>query len=178
MLLTKEKAARDKALFWATQAREPAPWYQHEELGYNYRMSNIVAGIGRGQLVYLDEHRACKETIYHRYEEGLRGLPVKMNPYLPESAPNFWLSCILIDENCPVKFMDVLQRLNDANIETRPIWKPMHLQPYYAAREFVSAADRPVDEDIFSRGLCLPSDIKMTEDEQDYVIQQIQACFL
>lgn len=178
MLITKEKKDRDKALFWATQAREPAPWYQHEELGYNYRMSNVVAGIGRGQLRHLDEHRALKEKIYCRYKEGLKGLPMRLNPYMENDCqPNFWLSCILLDEGCKITFMDIYNRLNENNIESRPIWKPMHMQPFYAGHDFIMAEDRPVDEDIFSRGLCLPSDIKMTEEEQDRVIDVIKSFF-
>lgn len=177
MLITPDKAARDKALFWATQAREPAPWYQHEEIGYNYRMSNVVAGIGRGQLLHLEEHRDAKEAIYRRYEQGLANLPVRMNPYLAESTPNFWLSCMLIDEDCSVDPMTVMQALADANVEARPIWKPMHSQPVFADCDFITAADTPLDERIFARGLCLPSDIKMTTEEQDGVIEMIRNCF-
>lgn len=177
MLLTAEKQARDKAYFWATQAREPAPWYQHEEIGYNYRMSNVVAGIGRGQLLHLDEHREAKERIYKRYLAGLKDLPITMNPYLPCMKPNFWLSCMLIDEGVNVKPMQVLEALASANIEARPIWKPMHMQPVFKANDFIYVEDKPVNEDIFARGLCLPSDIKMTEAEQDYVIEQIKKCF-
>ena len=177
MLITAEKAARDKAFFWATQSREKAAWYQHEEIGYNYRMSNVVAGIGRGQLLHIEEHRAAKERIYRRYENGLKGLPLRMNPYLPETQPNFWLSCILLDENCGVKPMELFEKLNAANIETRPIWKPMHMQPVFKNNDFISVAETPINEEIFARGLCLPSDVKMTEEEQDYVIEQIKACF-
>ncbi len=179
MLLTTDKAARDKALFWATQAREKAPWYQHEELGYNYRMSNIVAGIGRGQLLHLDEHRAAKEAIYHRYEALLpgSGVPVTMNPYLEDTVPNFWLSCMLIDRGVKTGFMDVLNALAAENIESRPIWKPMHMQPFYKDRDFVYVEDSPVDEDIFSRGLCLPSDIKMSEETQARVSEIIMEEF-
>ena len=192
MLITKMKDKRDKALFWATQTREPAPWYQHEELGYNYRMSNVVAGIGRGQLKHLEEHRMLKEKIYMRYKEGLAGLPLKMNPYLEDSRPNFWMSCILIDRDamceqirtdikttwkheygktCPD---EIAAKLNEYNIETRPIWKPMHMQPFYANNDFISTG---CGEDLFNRGLCLPSDIKMTEQEQDMVIEIIRSCF-
>ena len=177
MLLTEDKAARDKAFFWATQAREKAAWYQHEEIGYNYRMSNVVAGIGRGQLLHIEEHRAAKEKIYRRYEQGLKGLPVKMNPYLPNTQPNFWLSCMLIDEDCKVSPMTVMDTLAALNVETRPIWKPMSMQPVFKAHDFVAVADKPVGADIFARGLCLPSDIKMTEEEQDFVIKAIKSCF-
>ncbi len=177
MLITEDKTARDKALFWATQAREPAPWYQHEEIGYNYRMSNVVAGIGRGQLIHLEEHRATKEKIYRRYEEGFKGLPVKMNPYLRCSRPNFWLSCMIIDEGCSVSSMDIMNMLNEANVEARPIWKPMHMQPVFKDNDFITVKEKSVGEDIFRRGLCLPSDIKMTEEEQDIIIDLIRTIF-
>lgn len=177
MLVTSDKQARDKALFWATQAREAAPWYQHEEIGYNYRMSNVVAGIGRGQLIHLEEHRTAKEKIYRRYEQAFKDLPVKMNPYLEDTRPNFWLSCILIDEDCPVDPMDIMNKLNDANVEARPIWKPMHMQPVFKDNDFISVSDVPVGEKIFKRGLCLPSDIKMTEEEQDIIIDIIKSMF-
>ena len=177
MLITEEKSARDKAFFWSTQAREKAYWYQHEEIGYNYRMSNVVAGIGRGQLLHLDEHRALKEKIYRRYEQGLKGLPVKMNPYLAETIPNFWLSCLTIDKGVKINPIEILEKLDKKNIETRPIWKPMHMQPVFKDCDFVSVSKNPVSEDIFARGLCLPSDIKMTEKEQDYVIDCIKGCF-
>lgn len=178
MLLTDEKEAADKARFWSTQARENFPWYQHEELGYNYRMSNILAGIGRGQLLHLNEHKALKRTIYQRYQEGLRGLPVTMNPYLEYTEPNFWLSCLLIDEGCSVTPDVIRERLEDYNVESRPIWKPMHMQPFYKDRSFVSAVDgMDVGADIFARGLCLPSDIKMTAKVQETVIEIIKSCF-
>ena len=177
MLITADKAARDKALFWATQAREQAPWYQHEEIGYNYRMSNVVAGIGRGQLIHLDEHRLAKEKIYRRYEQGFKGLPVKMNPYLENTCPNFWLSCMLIDEQCDINPMDIINRLNDANVESRPIWKPMHMQPVFKDNDFISVSKISVGEQIFERGVCLPSDIKMTEEEQDIIIGIIKSMF-
>ena len=176
MLVTDDKSARDKAFFWSTQSREKAPWYQHEELGYNYRMSNVVAGIGRGQLLHLDEHKAIKQKIYDRYCEGLKNLPVKMNPYLRDTDPNFWLSCLIIDKGVKVSPMDILNRLSDANVESRPIWKPMHMQPLYKDNDFITAGDN-VGEDVFARGLCLPSDIKMTEEEQDFVIDVIKDCF-
>lgn len=177
MLITKDAAAREKAFFWATQAREKAPWYQHKEIGYNYRMSNVVAGIGRGQLLHLDEHRTRKEKIYKRYRSGLKELPVCMNPYLECSTPNFWLSCMLIDAKCGVKCMDIYNKLGEANIESRPIWKPMHMQPVFKDCDCIKAENDFVDEDIFGRGLCLPSDIKMTEAEQARVIDVIESCF-
>ncbi len=182
MLLSDDGEAVQKARFWATQARDQAPWYQHSEIGYNYRMSNIVAGIGRGQLLHLDEHRKQKKKIYFRYKEGFRDLPVEMNPYLDCSEPNFWLSCMLIDrklaESKEVTPEGIRLALQEKNAEARPIWKPMHMQPVYADRDFVCAAGEDVGADIFNRGLCLPSDIKMTEEEQDRVIEIIRRCFL
>lgn len=177
MLLSGDKKAIDKARFWSTQSREPAAWYEHKEIGYNYRMSNIVAGIGRGQLKYLDEHKAGKREIYMRYQRLLKDLPVSMNPYLDCSEPNFWLSCILIHEDCSVLPLAVMDELNKYKIETRPIWKPMHMQPVFKNNDFVSVAEKCVDEDIFARGLCLPSDIKMTEEEQKFVADKIISCF-
>ena len=177
MLVAKDKSAREKAFFWATQAREKAAWYQHEEIGYNYRMSNVVAGIGRGQLLHLDEHREKKEKIYRRYQEGLKDLPLTMNPYLPCTKPNFWLSCALINDDCPVLAMDVLSKLDEANIEGRPIWKPMHMQPVFANHDFISVEKKSVGERIFEKGFCLPSDIKMTVEEQEFVIETIKSCF-
>ncbi len=177
MLFTETKEDREKAFFWATQAREPAPWYQHNEIGYNYRMSNVVAGIGRGQLLHLDEHRDLKEKIYFRYKEGLKDLPVKMNPYLPDTKPNFWLSCMTINEGCKIDPMTVINKLAEKNIDSRPIWKPMHMQPVFEKNDFISVHQTPVNEDIFARGLCLPSDIKMTDEEQDYVISVIKSVF-
>lgn len=177
MLITAEKEAKEKAYFWATQAREKAPWYQHEEIGYNYRMSNVVAGIARGQLIHIEEHRKKKEEIYKRYLQGFQSLPVKMNPYLPHMKPNFQLSRLLIDEDCQVKPMEIYEKLAEANIETRPIWKPMHMQPVFKANDFICIGKKSVGKEIFSRGLCLPSDIKMTEEEQDFVINQVKSCF-
>ena len=177
MLLTKRAEDRKKALYWSTQSREPVPWYQHEDIGYNYRMSNVSAGIGRGQLLHLREHRDRKEAIYRRYEEGLKDLPLTMNPWLQESEPNYWLSCLLLEKGSGVKAMELYSWLQKANIETRPIWKPMHMQPVFADRDFITAAEKPVDEHIFKKGLCLPSDIKMTAEEQDCVIDIIKSVF-
>ena len=177
MLLTADKTARDKAFFWATQSREKVAWYQHKEIGYNYRMSNVVAGIGRGQLLHLEDHRNKKEKIYKRYEQGLKELPVSMNPYLSCSKPNFWLSCMLIDKDCKVTPMEVLDRFNELNIEGRPIWKPMSQQPVFKNHDFIKVEEKAVGADIFSRGLCLPSDIKMSDEEQDFVIEAIKSCF-
>ncbi|MCI8403207.1 MAG: aminotransferase DegT [Lachnospiraceae bacterium] len=187
MLLSDEKEAVEKARFWSTQARDSAPWYQHSELGYNYRMSNVVAGIGRGQLRHLEEHKKKKKEIYERYRVGLTGLPVEMNPYLSCSEPNFWLSCITVKRDVAegtsrewrqVAPETIRLELERYNVESRPIWKPMHLQPVYADRDFVCAAGEDVGRDIFERGLCLPSDIKMTREEQNAVIEIIRSLFL
>ena len=178
MFLSDDEKACSKVKFYITQARDPAPYYQHSEIGYNYRMSNIVAGIGRGQLLYLEEHKKIKTEIYERYKEGFKDLPVKMNPYLPESVPNFWLSCFTIDKDAMGKVTPEMIRLHleKENIESRPIWKPMHMQPVYEQNDFVTAGDN-VGEDIFKRGLCLPSDVKMTASEQDFVIEKIKELF-
>ena len=197
-LLTNDAAVADQTRKWSTQAREAAPWYQHTEIGYNYRMSNVVAGVVRGQYPYLEEHIARKKAIFQRYQEGFADLPITMNPYDPETTePNFWLSCILLDKEamclqdrgdlqssyrtepgktCPDEIYDTLEKYN---AEGRPIWKPMHLQPLYSGHAFVKRAeDGPdVGADIFRRGLCLPSDIKMTAEEQDQVIEIVRSCF-
>lgn len=210
MLLTNDGAQADKARKWSTQSRENAPWYQHEELGYNYRMSNVVAGVARGQLPYLQDHIAQKRAIYERYRDGFKGLPVSMNPYdCINSVPNFWLSCLIIDESamcrqargdsevCYVKEhgkscpTEILETLAAYNAEGRPIWKPMHLQPIFRMNGFVtrdgfgrgitnayiSGEKTDVGFDIFSRGLCLPSDNKMTAEEQQKIINIVRACF-
>lgn len=181
MLVSDDEKAIEKARFWSTQARDQAPWYQHSELGYNYRMSNVVAGIGRGQLLHLDEHKAKKREIYQRYKEGFKDLPVSMNPYLKDSEPSFWLSCILIDkdiiESKKVTPESIRLELEKYNVESRPIWKPMHLQPYFAGKDYISYNDENNSVDIFDRGLCLPSDVKMTEEEQKIIIQIIKNLF-
>ena len=206
MLLTDDAYAAKKARKWSTQSRENAPWYQHEEVGYNYRMSNVVAGVVRGQYPYLEEHIARKKEIYERYKEGLKGLPVLMNPYEENIAePNYWLSCLIIDKEamcrqvrsdrdvlyvsepgktCPTEILETLARYN---VEGRPIWKPMHMQPIYRMNQFITASGErlrkddceytDVGADIFRRGLCLPSDIKMTEKEQKKIIEIIRSCF-
>lgn len=210
MLLTHTRAEADKARKWSTQSRENAPWYQHEELGYNYRMSNVIAGVVRGQLPYLEEHIAQKRAIYMRYKEGFKDLPVTMNPYDGQnSQPNFWLSCLLLQEeamcpqvrsdtqalytpqtgrSCPTEILETLARYN---AEGRPLWKPMHLQPLYRMHPFVTARGNgrgqsnayisgemtDVGADLFARGLCLPSDNKMTTEQQDQVIEIVRACF-
>lgn len=176
MLVSDDEKAIKKARFWSTQSRDPAPWYQHSDVGYNYRMSNIVAGIGLGQLMHLEEHRDLKEKIFLRYEEGLKDLPVEMNPHLECSRPNYWLSCITINPGINVTPDKIRLALEKENIEARPIWKPMHLQPLFDGYDFISV-EGDVGGDIFRRGLCLPSDIKMTEEEQNEVIDIIKSCF-
>ncbi len=210
MLLTDDLEAANKARKWSTQSRENAPWYQHEEVGYNYRMSNVIAGVVRGQFPYLETHIAQKKAIYERYKEGFKGLPVTMNPYQEEiMEPNFWLSCILIDKDAMCKQVrsdseacyisepgkscptEILEKLAAHNAEGRPIWKPMHAQPMYRMNPFVTKegngrgrtnayiAGIGIDNgmDIFTRGLCLPSDNKMTPEEQDKIIAIVRSCF-
>ena len=217
MLLTDEEEAAKKVRKWSTQAREDAPWYQHEELGYNYRMSNVIAGVVRGQYQFLEEHIAQKKAIYERYKNGLKDLPVEMNPMnLVDSEPNYWLSCMIIDpaamckqvrgeqevlfvpeegKSCPTEILELLAK---NNAEGRPIWKPMHMQPIYRMHGFVTregngraktnayisggtkgADGNPLDVgmDIFHRGLCLPSDNKMTREQQDRIIEMVKSCF-
>ena len=211
MLLTNDEEAAHKTRKWSTQSREDAAWYQHEEIGYNYRMSNVIAGVVRGQFPYLEEHIAQKKAIYMRYQEGLKGLPVSMNPFDEEcSEPNFWLSCLLIDpdgmcrqvrgekdvlfvpetgKSCPT---EILRAISSLNAEGRPVWKPMHMQPIYRSNPFITSAGngrarsnayiketgmKDVGADIFERGLCLPSDNKMTEEQQDVIIEVIRRCF-
>lgn len=181
MLLSDDEEAIKKARFWATQARDAVPWYQHSEIGYNYRMSNIVAGIGRGQLLHLEEHRAKKKEIYMRYKEGFKDLPVEMNPYMACSEPNFWLSCMTIDANVMTSGKTTPEKirlfLEEKNVESRPIWKPMHMQPIFEGHEFWHQEGDNVGEDIFARGLCLPSDVKMTREQQNIVIEIVRSCF-
>ena len=210
ILLTNDKEEADKVRKWSTQAREAAPWYQHEELGYNYRMSNIIAGIVRGQYEHVDEHIARKKAIYERYQEGLKDLPITMSPYNKDTMkPNFWLSCMIIDKEAMCKQVrseteamyisepgktcptEILETLAKYNAEGRPIWKPMHMQPIYRLNPFITKDGNgrartnayiaggcvDVGMDIFDRGLCLPSDINMTEEEQDIVISIIRSCF-
>lgn len=208
--LTNNLDDAEKVRKWSTQSRENASWYQHEELGYNYRMSNVIAGVIRGQLPYLEEHIAQKKEIYYRYKEGLKGLPVKMNPYNEENSnPNFWLSCIIIDQqamcrqvrgeseplfipekgkSCPTEILDAIASIN---AEGRPIWKPMHMQPLYRMYEcigrkgsmrartnaYIEKNVTDVGADIFQRGICLPSDNKMTIEQQNRIIKVIAECF-
>ena len=209
MLLTDDLEAANKVRKWSTQARENAPWYQHEEVGYNYRMSNVIAGVVRGQIPYLEEHIAQKKAIYHRYQEGFKDLPVKMNPILDDCEPNYWLSCMIIDKeamckqvrgekevlyisetdkSCPTEILETLAKYN---VEGRPIWKPMHMQPIYRMNPFITrdgngrarsnayieGESLDIGADIFERGLCLPSDNKMTEEQQNIIIEIIKGCF-
>ncbi|MBQ8905058.1 MAG: DegT/DnrJ/EryC1/StrS family aminotransferase [Ruminococcus sp.] len=208
-LLTNDIEVANKARKWATQARENAPWYQHEEVGYNYRMSNVVAGVVRGQYPYLEEHIRAKKAIYERYRDGFRDLPVIMNPIVEGTEPNYWLSCMLIDRDAMCKQVrddstalynkepgktcptEILEKLAKYNAEGRPIWKPMHMQPMYRMHEFVTRSGSgrcktnayiagstvDVGADIFRCGLCLPSDITMTEEQQDVIIEIIHRCF-
>ena len=209
-LLTNDIEVANKARKWSTQSREDAPWYQHEEVGYNYRMSNVIAGVVRGQYPYLEEHIARKKAVYMRYKEGFKDLPVAMNPYDEKTMnPNFWLSCLTIDKEamckqvrsdnktcyvkekgktCPTEILETLQAYN---VEGRPIWKPMHMQPMYRVHPFITVEGDgrartnayiagcgvDVGMDIFERGLCLPSDIKMTAEEQDAIIEIVRGCF-
>lgn len=211
MFLTDSKADAEKVRKWSTQSREAAPWYQHEELGYNYRMSNVIAGVVRGQVPYLEEHIAQKKAIYMRYKEGLKDLPVQMNPYDEKnSEPNFWLSCMIIDKeamckqvrgeqealyisepgkSCPTEILETLAKYN---AEGRPIWKPMHEQPIFRMNPFITREGNgraktnayiegdceDVGMDLFEKGLCLPSDNKMTAEQQDVIIEIIKSCFM
>ena len=211
MFLTNNVDDAHKVRKWSTQSREDAAWYQHEELGFNYRMSNVIAGVVRGQMPYLEEHIAQKKAIYERYKEGFKDLPVTMNPYDAEnSEPNFWLSCILINEDAMCKQVrgekdvlyisepgkscptEILEAIAAINAEGRPIWKPMHMQPIYRMNGFVTEAGNgrarsnayiketgfeDVGSDIFERGLCLPSDNKMTPEQQDVIIEVVKRCF-
>lgn len=177
MLVSDNREAVEKAKFWSAQSRDPAPWYQHSEIGYNYRLSNVSAGIGRGQMRHLPEHRELKTQIYKRYKKSFKDLPVSMNPYCSFSVPNFWLSCMLIDKGEKTEPMSIYDSLNALNIETRPIWKPMHMQPVFAECAFIKVEKEPVSEDIFRRGLCLPSDIKMTGEQQEFVTDAVIECF-
>ncbi len=210
MLLTDNKEDAHKVRKWSTQSREDAPWYQHEELGYNYRMSNVIAGVIRGQMPHLESHINDKRKIYKRYKEGFKDLPVKMNPIPKNVESNYWLSCFVIDDDYLAPHVrsekqalykhvigkssptEVLECLNAFNAEGRPIWKPMHMQPIYRNNIFVTSEgiskgrsgayvnkEAAVDNSqwIFDHGLCLPSDNKMTVEEQDKIIEIIKRCF-
>ena len=210
MLLTDSKEAAEKVRKWSTQSRERAAWYQHEELGYNYRMSNVIAGVVRNQIPRLEEHIAQKKAIYLRYKDAFKNLPVQMNPYdAVNSEPNFWLSCMIIDKDAMCKQVrseqealyvgehgkscptEILEAIASINAEGRPIWKPMHMQPIYRMNPFIvrdgsgrartnayiAGEYEDVGKDVFNRGLCLPSDNKMTKEEQDRIIDVIKSCF-
>ena len=177
MLLCRTETDARHALKLATQARENAPWYQHEEIGYNYRMSNISAGIGRGQMKVLPLRVRQKQAIFARYAEKLRGLPLAMQPKLDCAEPNRWLSVALLDKDCGVTPAELLARLNEENIEGRRLWKPMNVQPVFADCPFVSVAEEPVCSDLFARGVCLPSNTKMTMDDVDRVCAAIRGSF-
>ncbi|OUQ14433.1 aminotransferase DegT [Massilimicrobiota sp. An142] len=210
MFLTDDEEAANKVRKWSTQARENARWYQHEEIGYNYRMSNVIAGVVRGQYPYLEEHIRQKKDIYYRYKEGLKDLPISMNPFIEnECEPNYWLSCMIIHpeamckqvmsendylyqsepgKSCPMEILDAIASIN---AEGRPIWKPMHMQPIYRNHAFITkdgngrartnayiaGNSTDVGMDLFSRGLCLPSDNKMTVEQQNRIIEVIKECF-
>ena len=184
VLLTNEQAEADKVRKWSTQSRENAPWYEHKELGYNYRMSNVIAGVVRGQFLHLEEHIAQKKSIYERYKEGFKNLPIQMNPYDDNICePNFWLSCMIINKEAmgQTNPMKILNTLAEYNAEGRPIWKPMHLQPIFENNVFITRKENDgkldVGKDIFQRGLCLPSDNKMTEEQQNMIIEIVKSCF-
>ena len=177
MLLCEEEADAKHALKLATQAREPFPWYQHEEIGYNYRMSNIVAGIGRGQMKVLDLRIRQKRAIYERYAANLAGLPLVFQPEMDGTKSNRWLTSILLEPNCGITPIQLLDALDAANIEGRPLWKPMHVQPVFAKNAYVTAGEKSVSDDLFERGLCLPSDTKMTMEDVDRVCDVIWKVF-
>ncbi len=180
MLVSEDEALIKKARFLSTQARDPARHYQHSQIGYNYRMSNIVAGMGRGQLLHLDEHKAHKKQIYETYREAFADIPeITMNPMNPKGEANYWLSCMTIAPDCKVTPDQIMDALQEENIESRPIWKPMQLQPVYADCDFFPHEEgKPaVSEDIFNRGVCLPSDIKNTPEEMEQIINIVKGCF-
>lgn len=195
MMVSANEEYTKKALFLATQARDQARYYQHSEIGYNYRMSNVVAGIGRGQLLHLEEHKALKVAIYKQYEKAFADIPeIKMNPLNPDGDANCWLSCMTIDEESSVTPYMIMDALAAEDIETRPVWKPMHLQPVFADCDFFTANglqeyaapvkgdngdgwDNSVGGDIFRHGLCLPSDIKNTPEDMERIIGLIRKCF-
>lgn len=189
MLVAEDEEITKKATFLATQARDPARHYQHSQIGYNYRMSNVVAGVGRGQLLHLDEHKQLKKAIYARYRDAFADIPeITMNPLNPDGDANCWLSCMTIQDGCGVTPGRIMDALDQENMESRPIWKPMHLQPIFAEYDFVTAEGfksdlsegskiESVSEDIFNHGLCLPSDIKNTPEDMDRIIGIVRRCF-
>lgn len=179
MLVAEDEAVIARARFLSTQARDPARHYQHSVIGYNYRMSNVVAGIGRGQMLHLDEHKARKQDIYRQYTEAFADIPeISMNPMNPDGEANNWLSCLLLAEGCSVSPDQIMDALEEENIESRPIWKPMHLQPVYEDYDFITLEEEgSVGEDIFRRGFCLPSDIKNTPEDMELIIGIIRRQF-
>lgn len=179
MLVSNEEEITKQATFLATQARDPARHYQHSQIGYNYRMSNITAGIGRGQLLHLEEHKALKKAIYNKYKAAFADIPeIRMNPLNPKGDANNWLSCMTISEDSRVNPYMIMDALEKENIETRPIWKPMHLQPVFSEYDFIQAdGGKSVSEEIFNRGLCLPSDIKNTDEEMELIISIVRKQF-
>lgn len=177
MLLCKDEADAKHALKLATQAREQFPWYQHEEIGYNYRMSNICAGIGCGQMKVIIDRVKQKQTIYKRYKENLTGLPLVLQPMNETAVSNCWLTSVLLDADCKLKPMELVDTLAANDIESRPLWKPMHSQPVFSEAKYVTVADASVSDDLFSRGICLPSDTKMSMDDVDRVCGVIHSMF-
>ena len=175
MLVSEDEERIAKVRFWATQSREKARHYEHKEIGYNYRMSNIVAGIGRGQLKVLDLRIKQKTNIYNRYKEGFKEISdIEMQPILADTKPNHWLTAITVKADSKVKPLDIMEALERENIESRPVWKPMHMQPVFKENDFIKFEENAVSEDLFERGVCLPSDTKMTVEEQDRVIEIIK----
>ena len=178
MLVSDDEERISKVRFWSTQSREKARHYEHKEIGYNYRMSNIVAGIGRGQLKVLDKRIEQKTNIYNNYKEGFKDIKeIEMQPIPENTKPNHWLSVITLKEDSKVKPLDIMEALDKENIESRPVWKPMHMQPVFEKYDFIKVADKSISEDLFKRGVCLPSDTKMTKEEQEVVINTIKKLF-
>lgn len=180
MLVCKNEEVVRKVRFWAAQARDDALWYQHSEIGYNYRMSNVCAGIGRGQLKVISERIHKKKLIYELYKKSFGDIhEIKMMPVRGYGKPNYWLSCLTLDMYSSIKPMDIINALASENIESRPIWKPMHLQPVNADKRFfsISEYDTGISGDIFNRGVCLPSDTKMTFDDMEVIVGTIRKLF-
>ena len=180
MLISNDKERIEKVRFWSTQAREKERHYEHKEIGYNYRMSNICAGIGRGQLKVIDERIAKKTQIYERYKQAFKDIPeIKMQPVTDDTNPNHWLSAFVLDENSKIKPNDIIDALEKENIESRPVWKPMNMQPVFEDCDFITTCkeEKSIGQKLFENGLCLPSDTKMTIEEQDKVIFVINKLF-
>lgn len=175
MIISEDEEKIAKVRFWATQAREKARHYEHKEIGYNYRMSNIVAGIGRGQLKVLDLRIKQKTEMYNRYKEAFKDMPeIEMQPIPENTMPNHWLSVITTKKDSKVKPLDIMVALEKENIESRPVWKPMHMQPVFEKYDFIKVSDEPVSKELFETGVCLPSDTKMTKEEQDKIVNIIK----